>query len=89
MLTATDVANELKLSKTRVLSLITSGRLKATKLGPIYVIDPKDLEAFKQIKREPGRPARRRTQPSALQACCETDSPCNASRLLSSPLVSP
>ena len=52
MLTATDVANELELSKTRVLSLITSGRLKATKLGPLYVIDPKDLETFK-LQRSP------------------------------------
>jgi len=38
--------------------MINSGRLKATKVGIVWMIDPKDLEAVKE--RKVGRPRKSR-----------------------------
>jgi excisionase family DNA binding protein len=50
----TEAAKRLGVNTSRVRALIDSGRLKATKVGGAWLIDPKDLDAVKN--RKPGRP---------------------------------
>jgi excisionase family DNA binding protein len=50
----TEAARRLGVSTTRVRVLIESGRLKATKVGSAWLIDPKALDAVKN--RKVGRP---------------------------------
>ena len=53
-----EAARRLGVSDARVRALIESGRLKATKVGGAWLIDPKDLGAVKN--RKPGRPRKAR-----------------------------
>jgi excisionase family DNA binding protein len=53
LITTEQAATELGVTRRRVQALIQSGRLKATKVGRVYVIRPKDLEAVRV--RKPGR----------------------------------
>lgn len=57
-LSTSEAAKELEVSKTRIILLIQAGRLKASRLGNVYAIDRRDLEAFKSLPRNPkgGRP---------------------------------
>jgi excisionase family DNA binding protein len=50
----TEAARRLNVTPSRVRAMIDSGRLKATKIGIVWMIDPKDLEAVKN--RKTGRP---------------------------------
>lgn len=54
MLTTAKAAAELGVTPQRVRALIASGRLKATKEGRDWLIDPPDLEAVRI--RKAGRP---------------------------------
>lgn len=54
-----EVARELSVSNVSVWRYIQAGRLRARKVGPIYVVDRADLEAFKANRRGPGRPKSR------------------------------
>lgn len=54
MLTTTEAAAALKISRQRVLALIASGRLPAQKHGRDWMIEEADLELVKV--RRPGRP---------------------------------
>jgi excisionase family DNA binding protein len=54
----TEAARRLNVTPTRVRAMINSGRLKATKVGIVWMIDPKDLEAVKE--RKVGRPRKPR-----------------------------
>lgn len=54
-----EVARELSVSNVSVWRYIQAGRLRARKIGPIYVVDRADLEAFKAARRGPGRPKSR------------------------------
>jgi excisionase family DNA binding protein len=54
-----EAARRLGVSANRVRALIESKRLKATKVGREWLIDPKDLDAVK--KRKPGRPKSRKS----------------------------
>lgn len=54
----TEAARRLDVTPTRVRAMINSGRLKATKIGIVWMIDPKDLEAVKD--RKVGRPRKAR-----------------------------
>jgi excisionase family DNA binding protein len=49
-----EAARRLGVTQNRVLALIDAKRLKATKIGNAWLIDPKDLEAVKD--RKVGRP---------------------------------
>jgi len=49
-----EAAKRLGVTQSRVQKMIGAKRLKATKLGNVWVIDPKDLEAVKD--RKVGRP---------------------------------
>jgi excisionase family DNA binding protein len=53
-----EAARRLGVSTTRVRVLIETGRLKATKVGSTWLIDPKDLNAVKD--RKVGRPRKSR-----------------------------
>ena len=54
----TEAARRLNVTPTRVRAMINSGRLKAMKVGIVWMIDPKDLEALKD--RKVGRPRKAR-----------------------------
>ena len=54
----TEAGRRLGISDARVRALIESGRLKATKVGGAWLIDPKDLDAVKE--RKVGRPRKSR-----------------------------
>jgi excisionase family DNA binding protein len=53
-----EAARRLNVTPTRVRAMINSGRLKATKVGIVWMIDPKDLDAVKE--RKVGRPRKAR-----------------------------
>jgi excisionase family DNA binding protein len=53
-----EAAKRLNVTVSRVLKMIAAKRLKATKLGNVWLIDPKDLEAVKD--RKVGRPRKAR-----------------------------
>lgn len=53
-----EAAKRLNVTVSRVQKMIAAKRLKATKLGNVWVIDPKDLEAVKD--RKVGRPRKSR-----------------------------
>jgi len=54
-LTTKQVAERLGISPRRVRALITTGRLKAKKIGRDYLIDTRQLDKFTPLP--PGRPA--------------------------------
>jgi excisionase family DNA binding protein len=54
LLTTAQAAKKLKVSARRVIALIEAGRLPATKLGQIWVVEEKDLKIVRD--RKPGRP---------------------------------
>ena len=53
-MTTNEAARELGVGRSRVGALIRSDRLKATKVGRDWHVDPKDLDAVRI--RKPGRP---------------------------------
>jgi excisionase family DNA binding protein len=53
-----EAAKRLNVTVSRVQKMIVAKRLKATKLGNVWLIDPKDLEAVKD--RKVGRPKKAR-----------------------------
>ena len=54
VISTTEAAKRLGVNASRVRALIDAKRLKATKFGNVWMIDPKDLDAVKI--RKPGRP---------------------------------
>lgn len=56
-LTAAQAARLLKVSKSRVIQLIRSGRLPADKIGVQWLIDGADLAKVRN--RKPGRPKKK------------------------------
>jgi len=61
IITTTEAAKRLGVTPDRVRKMIEAKRLKATKLGNVWVIDPKDLDAVKD--RKVGRPRKSRKSP--------------------------
>jgi excisionase family DNA binding protein len=57
-ITTSEAAEKLGISPQRVNVLIKEGRLPATKVGPIYLIQPKDLAKVKN--RKTGRPKKKK-----------------------------
>ena len=53
-----EAARRLNVTQSRVRAMIDSGRLKASKVGREWLIDPKDLDAVKD--RKVGRPRKSR-----------------------------
>jgi len=58
LISAAEAAKRLNVTSSRVRKMIDSGRLKATKVGNMWVINPKDLDAVKD--RKVGRPRKAR-----------------------------
>ena len=58
LISAAEAAKRLNITSSRVRKMIASGRLKAIKVGNMWVIDPKDLDAVKD--RKVGRPRKAR-----------------------------
>lgn len=59
MLTSTQAANELGITKSRLCQIIKDGRLTAVTFGNALMIEPSDLKAFKKIVRKAGRPKKK------------------------------
>jgi excisionase family DNA binding protein len=57
-ITTAQAAKKLGVSSQRVLVFISEGRLPATKVGPVYLIQPKDLAKVKN--RKTGRPPKKK-----------------------------
>jgi excisionase family DNA binding protein len=62
VISTAEAAKRLGVTANRVRALIDAKRLKATKLGNVWLIEPKDLEAVRQ--RKPGRPRKSRKSPN-------------------------
>jgi excisionase family DNA binding protein len=58
IISTAEAAKRLNVTPDRVRKMIEAKRLKATKLGNVWLIDPKDLEAVKD--RKVGRPRKAR-----------------------------
>jgi excisionase family DNA binding protein len=58
MLTTTQAADKLGITRRRVVALIQAGQLPAAKFGSQYIIKPKDLKLV--AVRKPGRPKKGR-----------------------------
>lgn len=54
LLTVADCAKELDVIPRRVQAMIKSGKLKATRVGRDWLIEPKDLAACKRDRQERG-----------------------------------
>jgi excisionase family DNA binding protein len=58
IISTAEAAKRLGVTDSRVRKMILSKRLKATKFGNVWMIDPKDLDALKD--RKVGRPRKSR-----------------------------
>jgi excisionase family DNA binding protein len=58
IISTAEAAQRLNVSPSRVRKMIEAKRLKATKVGNVWLIDPKDLDAVKD--RKVGRPRKSR-----------------------------
>lgn len=58
-------ARELNMSHVSVWRHVQAGRLKARRVGPIWLVKREDLEAFRKLNRPIGRP--RRPRPPAAE----------------------
>jgi excisionase family DNA binding protein len=56
LLSVSEAAAELKASEAYVRRLLLRRRLYGIKVGTVWAVLPEDLEAFKRIRRAPGRP---------------------------------
>jgi hypothetical protein len=56
LLSVSEAATELNASEAYVRRLLLRQRLYGIKVGPVWAIFPDDLEAFKRMRRGPGRP---------------------------------
>lgn len=56
LLSVAEAASELNASDAYVRRLLLNERLYGIKIGNIWAIYPDDLEAFKRMRRPPGRP---------------------------------
>jgi excisionase family DNA binding protein len=61
IISTAEAAKRLGVTADRVLKMIKAKRLKATKFGNVWMIDPKDLDAVKD--RKVGRPRKPRKSP--------------------------
>jgi hypothetical protein len=62
-LSVPQVAAELQASEAYVRRLLISRRLYGVKVGPVWAIYPEDLEAFRRLRRSPGRPKSAEARP--------------------------
>lgn len=75
-LSVPEVAAALQASDAYVRRLLIRRRLFGIKVGPVWAVYPEDLEAFKRLRRPPGRPrkdAQPRTEESVRRLQIETE----------------
>lgn len=65
MIGTLQAADRIGVSQRRVQAMIASGRLRATKFGRDWAIDPRDLAAVKH--RRAGRPGKRQSPKNEIQ----------------------
>lgn len=58
LMSVTEVSEQAKISRQRVLQIIESGDLKAEMVGKNYIIRQADFETWSGSRREAGRPAK-------------------------------
>jgi excisionase family DNA binding protein len=58
LMSVSEAAADLHVSEAYVRRLLIERQLYGIKIGPVWAIFPNDLDAFKQIRRPPGRPAK-------------------------------
>ena len=56
LLTIPQAANELELSRQRVWLLVTTGRIKAQRIGQAWLISQREVEKFDTTRSNGGRP---------------------------------
>ena len=66
IISTSEAAKRLGVTANRVRAMIEAKRLKATKVGNVWLIDPKDLDAVKD--RKVGRPRKARKHPKPAKA---------------------
>jgi len=59
LLTIPQAADELDLSRQRVWLLVTTGRIKAQRIGQGWLISQREVERFNQQRNGAGRPRRK------------------------------
>lgn len=64
MLTTSQAAAILQVSRRRVNELIELGTLQATRFGKAWQVDPASVEAYKNSPRKAGRKPQNRPQPA-------------------------
>ncbi len=55
-MSVSEAAEELHVSEAYVRRLLLGQRLYGIKIGPVWAVFPNDLDAFRQLRRAPGRP---------------------------------
>jgi hypothetical protein len=58
LMSVAEAAADLHVSEAYVRRLLLGGQLYGIKIGPVWAIFPIDLDAFRQMRRPPGRPAK-------------------------------
>jgi hypothetical protein len=58
LMSVSEAAADLHVSEAYVRRLLLGRQLYGIKIGPVWAIFPNDLDAFKQMRRPPGRPAK-------------------------------
>ncbi len=61
LMSVTEVSEQAKISRQRILQIIEAGDLKAEKVGSNYIIRQSDFETWSSSRREAGRPAKKQT----------------------------
>lgn len=56
LMSVTEVSEQAKISRQRVLQIIENGDLKAEMVGKNYIVRQTDFETWSSSRREPGRP---------------------------------
>jgi excisionase family DNA binding protein len=56
LMSVSEAAQELHVSDAYVRRLLLNQRLYGIKIGPVWALFPNDLDAFRQLRRPPGRP---------------------------------
>lgn len=60
LLTVTQAADRLKVTRQNIHDAITRGRLKATKVGTMLLIDRSALDAYGKSRKRTGRPPKKK-----------------------------
>lgn len=58
MLTVTEAADRYPLSGSQIRRLLADGTVKGKKIGPIWTVDERSIEAYLATERRPGPPSR-------------------------------